>query len=479
MKSSVEPLEGNKVKLYVEIDEAEFDRDIDRAFKTISREIKLPGFRNGKAPRRVLEARIGVAPAREQALRDAIPQYLSKAVREHNVDLIATPAVEITGGEDSGPVEFDATCEVRPEIVVPGYAGLRIELTSPVATGEQVDAAIAEEMRRHGKLVDVERPAAKGDYVTLDLSTTRDGEDVIGLSTEDWSYELGQGWVTEDFDDQIIGSNAGSEVRFTSTPKGIEEAADFTVAVKRVQVLEMPDITDDWVADNLGEFETADEWKEDIAERIGQTNLASVRNSLVPKLTEVLAQLVAEEPPPTMVGQDLQNRIQRTAEQLQSQGIDLETWMKVTGQSSEDFVNGLQTQSTQAVKVDLALRAVAAAEVLTVSEEELEGEYLRMGMQFGQTAKAVRKAYETNDAVSELTAQLLKSKALDWLLHHVEMVDPEGNLLESDLILGHDEHDHEDHGHDDDGHDEDGHDDGHDDDGHEESENTDQNGDEE
>lgn len=449
MKSSVEPLEGNKVKLYVEIDEAEFDRDIDRAFKTIAREVNLPGFRAGKAPRRVLEARIGLAPAREQALRDAIPQYLAKAVREHKVDLIATPEVEITGGEEAGPVEFDATCEVRPEIVVPGYAGLRIELPSPVATEEQIQAAVDEELRRHGALVDVDRPAAKGDYVTLDLSTTRDGEDVVGLSTEDWSYELGQGWVTEDFDDQIIGASAGAELRFTSTPKGLEEEADFVVTLKRVQVLELPEATDEWVADHLGEFETVEAWRADIAERLSENNLNSVRNQLVPRLTEALAQLVEEEPPPTMVGQDLQNRIQRTAEQLQAQGIDLETWMSVTGQSSEDFVNGLQTQSQQAVKVDLALRAVATAEALEVSEAELENEYLRMGMQFGQTAKAVRKAYEANDAVGELTAQMLKSKALDWLLHRVEMVDPEGNLLDSDHILGHNEHDHEDHVHDD------------------------------
>ena len=108
MKSSVEPLEGNKVKLYVEVDEAEFDKDIDAAFKAIAREVNLPGFRSGKAPRRVLEARIGIGPAREQALRDSIPNYLSKAVREHDVDLIATPEVEITGGQDDGVVEFEA-----------------------------------------------------------------------------------------------------------------------------------------------------------------------------------------------------------------------------------------------------------------------------------------------------------------------------------------------------------------------------------
>ena len=128
VKSTLEPLEGNKVKLSVNVDEAEFDKDIDAAFRKIAREVRLPGFRAGKAPRRVLEARIGIAPAREQALRDSIPQYLAKAVREHDVDLIASPEVEITTGEEEGPIGFDATCEVRPEITVPGYDGLRVEL---------------------------------------------------------------------------------------------------------------------------------------------------------------------------------------------------------------------------------------------------------------------------------------------------------------------------------------------------------------
>ena len=114
----METLEGNKVKLYVEVDEAEFEHDIDRAFKLIAKEVNLPGFRAGKAPRKVLEARVGVGVAREQALRDAVPQYLAKAVREHEIDLIATPQVEITDGAEGGPVEFDATCEVRPTITV-------------------------------------------------------------------------------------------------------------------------------------------------------------------------------------------------------------------------------------------------------------------------------------------------------------------------------------------------------------------------
>ena len=139
MNSTIEPVVDTPedapakklVKLSVTIDEAEFDRDIDTAFRTIAKEVKLPGFRQGKVPRKVLEARIGLATAREQALRDAVPQYLANAVREHDIDLIATPNIEFTGGQESGPVSFDATCEVRPEITVPGYGGLRVELPSP------------------------------------------------------------------------------------------------------------------------------------------------------------------------------------------------------------------------------------------------------------------------------------------------------------------------------------------------------------
>ena len=179
MKSSVEPLEGNKVKLYVEVDEAEFDRDIDQAFKSIAREVKLPGFRNGKAPRRVLEARIGIGPAREQALRDAIPRYLGKAVREHDVDLIATPQIEVTGGQDEGIVEFEADCEVRPEIAIPGYGGLRIELDPIEPTDAEVEEAQQLELRSAGSLDDVDRQAHEGDFLTIDIAATRDGEEVV------------------------------------------------------------------------------------------------------------------------------------------------------------------------------------------------------------------------------------------------------------------------------------------------------------
>ena len=447
MKSSVETLEGNKVKVYVEVEESEFDKDIDRAFKALAREVNLPGFRAGKAPRRVLEARFGVAPAREQALRESIPTYLAKALAEHQVDLISSPEIEITDGTESGPVEFDATVEIRPEITVPGYGGLRIELPSPVADDGDIDEAVEAERRRHGSLQPVDRAAQDGDHVTLDIAATRDGEPVAGLTVDDWSYELGQGWIADDFDEQLSGSNAGDETTFTTTPKGTEDPADFTVSVSAVQELVLPDLDDEWVSENLGEHDTVEEWRTALAEQLTAQKLDVARNQFVAAATEALGELVEIEPPEAMVQSDLQARVRNTMEQFQARGIELGQFLSATGQDPDDFMNTLREQSMQAVKLDLALRAVAAAEGFEVSEDDLDAEFTQMGMRFGEKPAKVRRAYETQGAMPDLVNQIRKSRALDHLLHHVDIVDSDGQPIDRDLILGH-SHDDDDDDHD-------------------------------
>ena len=438
------------VKLSVTIDEAEFDRDIDMAFRTIAKEVKLPGFRQGKVPRKVLEARIGLATAREQALRDAVPQYLANAVREHDVDLIATPNIEFTGGQESGPVSFDATCEVRPEITVPGYGGLRVELPSPLATQADIDEAVEAELRRQGSLVDVDRPIQSGDQVTLTLAASRDGEPVAGLNTEDWLYQVGSGWVAPGFDGELLGASEGDELEFTATPNGTNEPADFTVNVTKVQETELPELTDEWVSENMGEFETIEEWRAALAERIGTAKLNQTRNQFIERTTSALAGLVDIEPPESMVQADLQSRVQNTVQQFQAQGISVDQWLQVTGQDAATFIEGLKVQSQKAVKVDLALRAVGAAEGIEVTDDDLSAEYARIGLQVRQKPAEVRKAYEKNDAVTDLIAQMRKNKALDWLLEHIEVVDPEGNPIDRDVVMGKtdDDHEHHDHDHD-------------------------------
>jgi trigger factor len=469
VKSTLENVEeapGKRiVKLSLTVDEAEFDRDVDQAFRKIASEIRLPGFRAGKVPRKVLEARIGLAPAREQALRDAIPNYLASAVREHDIDLIATPQVDIRNGTDTGPVEFDATCEVRPEITVPGYGGLRVELPTLTATDEEIEEAVTAELRRHGSLVDADREIQSGDQVTLTLAGTRDGEPVPGLNTEDWLYEVGRGWVAPGFDAELLGAKAGDELRFVATPNGTEEPADFEVRVDKVQEMVLPVLTDAWVDENIGEFDTVEAFRASVAERINAGKLNQARNQFIDRATSALADLVEIDPPESMVNADLQQRVQNTVQQFQAQGISIEQWLQATGQDTGSFIESLKDQSAKAVKVDLALRAVATAEGIDADDDALEKEYARIAMQVRQKASQVRKAYESNDAVTDLKAQIRKTKALDWLLEHVELVDTTGAPIDRDLLVARDhDHDHADHDHAGHDHDHAGHD--HDHEGH-------------
>ena len=442
VKSTLEALEGNKVKLSIEVDESEFDRNLDAAFRKIAREVRLPGFRPGKAPRKVLEARIGLEVARGQAIQDAIPEYLGQAVREHDVDIIATPDVNITDGQESGVVKFEATCEVRPEIQVPGYAGLRVELVNPSLTEDELTEAVTAEMRRFGVLADVDRAAAVGDSVVIDLEGLRDGEPVPGLNVDEWTYEIGRGWVAPGFDDQLTGAKKGETLRFSAVPNGTEEEADFVITVNRVQTLEIPELTDAWVAENIADADTIDAWKTSLRARYEEQRTNQMRRTVVDRLTDELEKLVEIEAPESMVNSDLQARVQNTIQQFQSQGIALDQWLSATGQDADSFVSGLKLQSEKAVKVDLALRAVATAEGIEITDEDLEAEFEAIGVRVGEKTAKVRRAYEQNDAIPDLTAQMRKSQALEWLLHHVTYVDQNGEVLSTDTVLGEHDHDH-------------------------------------
>ena len=436
VKSIIETLEGNKVKLSVEIDEVEFDRNIDKAFRKIANEIRIPGFRQGKAPRQLLQAQIGLGAARSQAIQDSIPEYLALAVREHDVDLIATPQIEVTKGEVEGILGFDATCEVRPIVTVPGYNGLRIELPALLVKEEDVDDAMKSERSRHGVLKDVDRAIAKGDHVSLDLSGTREGTPVPGLNVEDWAYEVGKGWVSASFDEKLTGEKLGSTITYSEAPNGTTDIAEMTVVVKKVQEMVLDDLTDEWVAEHVSEFETVDAWKASLRKRLEEIKLNQTRSVFVERTTSALAELVTIDIPEAMIASDLQARVRNTVEQFQSQGVSIDQWLSATGQTTESFIENLRTESQKAVKVDLALRAVAVAQAISASDDDIEQELERIAMQVGRKVNQVRKAYQENDALTELAAQIHKSQAVDWLLRNSTLVDPEGNAISADDLFG-------------------------------------------
>jgi trigger factor len=431
VKAVVEPLEGNKVKLSIEVDEAEFDKAIDNVFRQIAREVRIPGFRPGKAPRRLLEARVGTEHVREQALQDALPLYYSEAVREHEVDVIAPPEFNITAGETDGAVAFDAVVEVRPKVMVPGYGGLRVTLPRPEATDEEVDAQVNRLREQFGELETVGRPARDGDHVSINLNGSRLGEPVPGLNADDYLYEVGKSHIAPALDDQLRGAKVGDVLEFSAPVMGStdETPVDFRVLVKEIKEKLLPEVDDEW-ANEVSEFDTVEELRADLASRITNMRRLQANMQLREKTVAALVSLVEEDAPEPLVQAETRDRLDDLAARLTQQGLTADQWLQMSGRTQEQLLEELRDLAERAVKADLALRAVADAESLDPTEEDLEDEFTRLGEQVNEKPARVRKEFERVGSMGALVSDLRKRQALDWLVERVEIVDDDGQPID-------------------------------------------------
>jgi len=429
MRSSVESLEGNKVKVSVEVDEAEFDRAIDAAFRKIARDTRIPGFRPGKAPRRILETRLGTDVAREEALRDSLPDYYVQALEEQDVDAIAAPEIEITGGREGGPVQFEAVVEVRPQVSVAGYQGLRVTVPSPDVTDTEVDRQLDRLREQFGELQTVSRPGRDGDHVLIDLSGYRHSEQIEGLTADDFLYELGSGSVVPELDEQLRGTKAGDILKFTAPVPGQDDDVGFQVLVKEVKEKLLPEVTDEWASD-ASEFDTVDALRDDIRTRVGAVKKMQTQLSVRSQAVDAVVELVSEEIPEPLVNEEMERRLHELSHRLGAQGADLGQYLQASGQSTEEFQANLREAAVTAVKADLALRAVADAEDLEATDEEVDAEIERIAQAAGQKPAAVRKQLDRNDQLPAVRSDIRKGKALTWLTEHVEIADEEGKIID-------------------------------------------------
>ena len=456
MKTSVEPVEGekNKVKVAVEVDETELEPAIADAWRQIAKEVRLPGFRPGKAPRKLLEKQFGEGFARSEALNSSLPEFYAKAVIEHDVDVIAPPELDITAGEEAGPVSFEATVEIRPDVIVAGYQGLRVEVPSPDVTDEEIDEQIDRLRSQYGELSTVDRPAVEQDYVTVDISGTQNGEEVDGLTADDYSYLVGSGMIATEFDQHLTGAKVGDILEFDADhPDPDEDPVHFRVLVKEVKERVLPDLTDEWVAD-ASEFETVEELRAETRSNLAQSREAQTRASVRARVGGELAKLVDDELPESMVSSETQMRLQNLLMQLQSRGIGLEDYLQITGRDTEAFMGELKDAADEAVRVDLGLRSVAVAQDLDVSEEELDTEIERLIDGADVSLDDAREQLQSGGQLSAVRSDLTKRKALEWLVDNSDVVDPDGNPIDPELLKlpedddGHDhDHDHSDHDH--------------------------------
>ncbi len=441
VKTTVAPLEGNKVKLSVEVDEDEFDEAITAAYRKIAREVRIPGFRPGRAPRKVLERRLGGQVGREQALHDSVPEYYARALDEHEVDAIDAPEIDITAGKDEGPVSFDAVVEVRPDVQVPGYASLRVELERPEPDEEEIEAQIERMRQVQATFADVDRPAHDDDAVTIDITGALDGEQQEGLTADDYSYTVGSGAVTPEVDEQLRGAKAGDILEFDATHPDPDEERSlrFRVLVKQVRERVLPDADDEWASEN-SEFDTIDELRADIRHRSSLVRKARAQAELRQKTGEALAKLVSEDLPDALVNHEVQHRAQDFALRLQAQGLTPEQWFAISGTDSDQLTEELRQAADMGVRVDLALRAVADAEGLEATEDDLDDEIAQVAERVGQKPAKVRAEFERGGQLAAVRSDIRKRKALDWLLERVEIVDPQGQPMDrADLEISTDD----------------------------------------
>jgi trigger factor len=430
MESTVEPLEGNKVKLVVNVDEKEFDKAIDAAFRKIAREVRIPGFRPGKAPRKVLEARFGKDIARGQALEDALPGYYLDAVREHEVDIIAAPEIDITAGKDEGPIQFDAVVEVRPIVTVAGYRNLRVTLDRPEPTDEEIDEQIDALRSRLSTLEPVDRPAIDTDVVTIDMTGKQGDEELSGLTLDDFAYEVGSGIIVSEVDEQLRGAKVGDILEFHAEhPSEEEDPIHFRLLVKEVKGKVLPDVDDEF-AGEVSEFETVDELRSDLHDRLAKIKAARGGMRLRDEVGSALADLVEDDISEALIDAEVRQRLQELALRLAAQGLELGSWLEMSGRTQEDLLDELRDPAEKAARVDLALRAVAEAQEIEVTDDDLDEEYRAVAARMDVSPAEVRRRFERADEVQAVRSDLKKRKAFEWLLEQVEIVDPDGQPID-------------------------------------------------
>ena len=426
---------GPRVKLTVEVDQETFENAIEEAFRKIAKEVRVPGFRKGKVPRPVLESHIGTEYARAQALEDAIPGYYADAVRAESVDVIAAPDLTLTSGQDEGLVCFEAIVETRPTIAVEGYADLEVEIPNPTPSDEEVQEQIDVQLRQTAELVDVERPAVSGDQVSIDIAGTVDGEALPGLTADDYLYSVGSGGIVEEVDTRLEGANPGDTLNF-SAPHPVQEdvSIDFEIKVNAVKEEVLPELNDEWVEENT-EHESVEELRTETVQRMKMMRTFQANAAMRENTATALAELVEDPVPDSMINGEMSEQLQQLAMRLQGQGMNLETWMQMTGQDPASFTEELREAAERSAKVDLALRAIAEKETVSVEDDDVDEELERMAEQFQTSTHDLRHQIEDQgDGLGPIQAEIGKRKALEWLVAEVKLVDEDGNSVEREEL---------------------------------------------
>lgn len=431
MKTSVERVDDTTVKLSVTVEAARVDAAIDDAARQLASQVRIPGFRPGRVPRRVLETRLGRGALLEEAARDALPQFYSEAVETEDLPVVAPPQLDVETFEGGQDAAFTATVEVRPEVPLPDYEGLEVAAPEWEVTDEDLAAALDSMRERFAEVETVHRPARVGDLVVLTITGERGGTKVDEASAEDTLYEVRDPQHSEqELDRQLLGASAGAILKFRDTlgaDYGEELAGQelsFTAIVKEVKVKKLPDLDDDF-AITASEFDTIDELREDLRATLGRQKRAYARQALRGAIVQAVTGLVEVPLPPSMVGNEQRFRLSRLASEAERYGMSLEQYLAAAGEEAEAFLAGMEDEAKTTVKAQLVVDRVGQELGIDVTQQDLGEEIGRQAVRLNRPPEELARLMTSSpERISALVADAFRRKTIDAIVAAVAVTNP-------------------------------------------------------
>jgi trigger factor len=434
MQASVTVLENNRVKLTVEVEAAAIEKAIEATAKVFAEDINVKGFRKGKAPRSLIEARIGGPQVlRAEALNSSIPDFYARAVADTMIDPIAQPSIDITSGADEGDLTFTAEVEVRPELTITGYDSLTVTLPSISPSDDEIEAQINRLRESDAELVRVERGVVSSDVVTMNVLGTdpADADNVIDV--DDYVYTVGSDALTDGVDELIIGLKAGETLELIGRgPGGI--AMQWKLHITEVNERVLPELNDEWVEEN-SEYATVEALREGLVNQLTRMKAVEVQMARRDQTLLALANLIDEsDVPEALVQSEIEYRLHDLEHRLEGQRLDLETFLRVTNQTAEQLIEVLKEDAKKSVRIDLGLRALAKAQGLDPTEEDVTQELAITAESMNVTPELLRTNLEETGRKVAFYAEVAKMKSSRWLYDNVKYVDGNGAELDKELF---------------------------------------------
>ena len=439
MKTSVETIDPVTVKLTVEVEPKRVKQAFDRAARELAKQVSLPGFRPGKAPRRLLEQRLGQGAIAQAAMEDAISSYYVEALREEEINAVAQPEVDVDTFDEQDGCTFTATVEVRPSFDPPDHTGIGVTFPEWDVDEGEVDEQLASLRERFAEVDEVERPATTGDLVTLDLRVEIDGEELESAHVEDALYEVGSEGVTPKLDEEIVGKEAGDEFSYDDVlpdeyPEHGGAEATFHVIIKDVREKTLPDLDDDFATTASG-FDTIEELRADVRNSLLARKIQQAQHDLRGRILEAYLARVDVPLPPSMVESEAEHRVESLERQAEQYGLPVEQLLEAQGTTLEEFKASATTQAEQAVKAQLVLDSLAGTLDLDLDPTEIDQEIVRHAQVNQVAPQEIARIVQEQGTLPALIGDILRRKTIDAIVDaaEVEGAPPEETLIEVGL----------------------------------------------